>query len=60
MTINNQGLVDILEAALTELEAKHSYMLTLALANEPDGKDELKSLASFPTNPRGQLTRPVP
>ncbi|GAC1312172.1 MAG: YncE family protein [Vulcanimicrobiaceae bacterium] len=51
VTINNQGLVDILEAAVTGLEAKHAY--TLALANEPDGQGPLQSLAGFQTNPAG-------
>ena len=51
VTINNQGLVDILEAAVTGLQAKHGY--TLALANEPDGRGPLQPLAGFKTNPAG-------
>ena len=51
VTINNQGLVDILEAAVTGLEPKHAY--TLALANEANGSGTLQPLAGFKTNPAG-------
>ncbi len=53
VTINNQGLVDILEAAVTNLEPKHAY--TLALANQADGKGPLQALSSFKTNAAGAM-----
>ncbi len=51
VTINNQGLVDILEAAVTNLMPKHAY--TLALSNQADGKGPLQPLSGFKTNPAG-------
>lgn len=51
VTINNQGLVDILEAAVTNLMPKHAY--TLALSNQADGKGPLQPLSGFNTNPAG-------
>ncbi len=51
VTINNQGLVDVLEAAVTGLEPKHAYKL--ALARTADGTGPLEPLATFMTNPAG-------
>ena len=51
VTINNQGLVDILEAAVTGLAPKHPY--TLALSNAAAGTGPLQPLAGFKTNPAG-------
>ncbi|MBS3652362.1 YncE family protein [Pseudaminobacter sp. 19-2017] len=47
----DQGLVQVLEAAVTGLEAKHPYVL--ALAEHVDGKGKLEPLSSFMTNPAG-------
>ena len=46
-----QGLVQVLEAAVTGLEPKHPYVL--ALAGRADGGGPLQPLASFMTNPAG-------
>lgn len=51
VTVNNQGLVDLLEAAVTGLEAKKPYVL--ALANNADGSGPLEPVARFTTNPAG-------
>ncbi|GAC1426493.1 MAG: YncE family protein [Candidatus Velthaea sp.] len=51
VTINNQGLVDIIEAAVTDLLPKHAY--TLALASAPNGTGVLQPLSGFMTNPAG-------
>ncbi|GAC1542052.1 MAG: YncE family protein [Vulcanimicrobiaceae bacterium] len=51
VTLNNQGLVDILEAAVTGLLPKHAY--TLALANDARGNGTLQPLSGFKTNPAG-------
>jgi YVTN family beta-propeller protein len=51
VTLFDQGLVQVLEASATGLEAKHPYVL--ALSNNPDGAGTLESLASFITNPAG-------
>jgi hypothetical protein len=47
----NQGLVQVLQAAVTGLEPKKSYVL--ALATQPDGSGKLEPIASFMTNPAG-------
>jgi YVTN family beta-propeller protein len=47
----DQGLTQMLEASVTGLEAKHSYVL--ALAKRADGSGALQPLASFMTNPAG-------
>jgi hypothetical protein len=44
-----QGLVQVLEAAVTELEPKQSDVL--ALAAHADGSDVIEPLSSFVTNP---------
>ena len=51
VAVNNQGLVDLLEAAVTGLEAKKPYVL--ALATNADGSGSLEPLAKFMTNPAG-------
>ncbi len=51
MTVNNQGLTDLLEAAATGLEPKQPYVL--ALASKPDGSGPLEPLATFTANPAG-------
>ncbi len=51
VAVNNQGLVDLLEAAVTGLEAKKPYLL--ALVNHADGSGPLEPLAKFMTNPAG-------
>lgn len=51
VAVNNQGLVDLLEAAVTGLVPKHDYVL--ALAQEPDGSGTLNTIAQFKTNPVG-------
>jgi len=47
----DQGLTQVLEAAVTGLEPKQSYVL--ALATRPDGSGQLTALSSFTTNPAG-------
>ncbi|GAC1447972.1 MAG: YncE family protein [Vulcanimicrobiaceae bacterium] len=51
VAINNQGLVDILEAGITGLVPMHAY--TLALATNAAGTGMLQPLAGFKTNPAG-------
>jgi YVTN family beta-propeller protein len=51
VAVNNQGLVDLLEAAVTGLEPKHPYVL--ALAGNADGSGWLEPVATFMTNPAG-------
>jgi YVTN family beta-propeller protein len=51
VAVNNQGLIDLLEAAVTGLEPKHSYLL--ALASNADGSGRLDPVATFMTNPAG-------
>lgn len=51
VAVNNQGLVDLLEAAITGLEAKKPYLL--ALVNNADGSGPLEPVAKFMTNPAG-------
>jgi hypothetical protein len=47
----DQGLTQVLQAAVTGLAPKHAY--DLALASRPDGSGALQILASFKTNPAG-------
>ena len=49
--INNQGLIDLLEVAVSGLEPKTPYLL--ALAKTADGSGALEPLAKFMTNPAG-------
>lgn len=51
IAVNNQGLIDLLEAAVTGLEAKKPYLL--ALVNNADGSGPLELVAKFMTNPTG-------
>jgi YVTN family beta-propeller protein len=47
----DQGLVQVLQAAVTGLQPKQPYVL--GLANQPDGSGTMDVLASFMTNPAG-------
>jgi YVTN family beta-propeller protein len=47
----DQGLIQVLQAAVTGLEPKQPY--TLALSEKSDGEAPLQPLASFTTNPAG-------
>lgn len=51
VTLFNQGLTQVLQAAVTGLEPKQPY--TLALAENMDGGGKLEPLATFMTNPAG-------
>lgn len=47
----DQGVVQVLQAAVTGLEPKHPYIL--GLSNQPDGSGPIEPLARFMTNPAG-------
>lgn len=51
VTLFDQGLSQVLQASVTGLEPKQSYVL--ALATNPDGSGALQPLAAFKANPRG-------
>ena len=51
MSLFDQGLIQVLQAAVTGLQPKQPYVL--ALAQQADGKGTLEPLASFRTNPAG-------
>lgn len=51
ITLFDQGLLQVLQAAVTGLEPKKSYVL--ALSARRDGKGQLQPLSSFKTNPAG-------
>jgi YVTN family beta-propeller protein len=51
VSLFDQGLTQVLQASVTGLEPKQKYVL--ALAEAPDGKGSLQSLAAFMTNPAG-------
>ena len=51
VSLSDQGLVQVLEAAVTGLDPKKPYML--ALSNEPTGAGTLEPLQGFMTNPAG-------
>ena len=51
VVVNNQGLVDILQAAVTGVEPKKPYVL--ALSNNADGSGVLDPIAKFMGNPAG-------
>jgi YVTN family beta-propeller protein len=51
VVVNNQGLVDLLQAAVTGLEPKKPYVL--ALSSNADGSGSLDTVAKFMTNPAG-------
>jgi DNA-binding beta-propeller fold protein YncE len=51
VSLSDQGLVQVLEAAVTGLEPGKPYLL--ALASEPSGSGVIEPLQSFMTNPAG-------
>jgi YVTN family beta-propeller protein len=51
VTLFDQGLAQVLEAAVSGLEPSHPYVL--GLSGRADGRDILEPLASFTTNPAG-------
>ncbi|HEX4504443.1 MAG TPA: YncE family protein, partial [Alphaproteobacteria bacterium] len=51
VTLFDQGLIQVLEAAVTGLESKHAYVL--ALSEQPSGGGPREPLANFTTNPAG-------
>jgi YVTN family beta-propeller protein len=51
VSLSDQGLVQVLEAAVTGLEPGQPYVL--ALASEPSGAGVLQPLQAFKTNPAG-------
>ena len=51
VSLFNQGLVEVLEAAVSGLQPKQPYVL--ALADKPDGTGNLQPLSPFMTNPAG-------
>jgi YVTN family beta-propeller protein len=51
VSLFDQGLIQVLQAAVTGLQPKQPYVL--ALAQQSDGKGTLEPLASFMTNPAG-------
>jgi YVTN family beta-propeller protein len=51
VTLFDQGLTQVLQAAVTGLEPRRPYVL--ALSDAPDGEGALEPLAAFTTNPQG-------
>jgi YVTN family beta-propeller protein len=51
VSLFNQGLTQVVQAAVAGLEPKTAYVL--ALSDKPDGSGELQSLSAFMTNPAG-------
>lgn len=51
VSLFDQGLLQVVQAAVTGLEPGHPYVL--ALSHEPNGAGLLEPLASFSTNPAG-------
>jgi len=51
VSLFDQGLTQVLQAAVTGLEPKRSYVL--ALSSNPNGTGTLESLTTFMTNPAG-------
>jgi hypothetical protein len=51
VSLVDQGLVPVLQAAVTGLESKQPYVL--ALADQPDGTGVQERLSGFSTNPTG-------
>ena len=51
VSLFDQGLTQVLQAAVTGLEPKQSYVL--ALSSDPSGRGTLESLTTFMTNPAG-------
>jgi YVTN family beta-propeller protein len=57
VALYDQGLAQVLEAAVTGLEPKQPYLL--ALSEHPDGSGKLQGLSGFMTNPAGDAVGPV-
>ncbi len=57
VSLFDQGLTQVLQAAVTGLEPKKPYVL--ALSPKADGSGPLEPLASFMTNPAGAAGAPV-
>ena len=51
VSLFDQGLIQVLEAAVTGLQPKHPYVLELS--SKPDGTGALQPLSPFMTNPAG-------
>ncbi len=51
VSLFDQGLTQVLQAAVVGLEPKQAYVM--ALASQPDGSGALEPLANFTTNPAG-------
>jgi hypothetical protein len=51
VTLFDQGLIQVVQAAIAGLQPKTSYVF--ALASQPDGAGLLQPLAGFTTNPAG-------
>jgi YVTN family beta-propeller protein len=51
VSLFDQGLIQVVQAAVTGLEPKQKYVL--ALAEHPDGSGDVEPLAAFVTNPAG-------
>jgi hypothetical protein len=51
VSLYEQGLIQVLEASVTGLQPRRSYVL--ALAEKPDGTGALQPLQPFMTNPTG-------
>jgi YVTN family beta-propeller protein len=51
VSLFDQGLIQVLQAAVTGLEPKHPYVL--ALSRTSDGQGALQALAAFTSNPAG-------
>lgn len=51
VTINNRGLVGVIQAAVTGLDAKQPYFL--ATSPQADGSGVLTPIAKFMSNPAG-------
>jgi len=51
VSLFDQGLIQIIQAAVTGLEAKKPYVL--ALSTQADGTGSLQPLSAFMTNPAG-------
>jgi hypothetical protein len=51
VTLFDQGLVQVLQASVTGLQPKQSYIL--ALSSAQDGSGALEAISAFTTNPAG-------
>jgi hypothetical protein len=52
VTLNNQGLIDLLQAAVTALKPNATYLLALVKDREDPNRD-VQPLTRFKTNPAG-------